>query len=105
MDFENLTVQQTVSSPGRDRMLSYDAGNKARLGNLTTIQLDKYDDAGLDAESSLSAEVTEEVTRLKANRALPPTTTINYGNSHVVVSETRYREDDVFAIWDRENSN
>ena len=104
MDFENLAVHQTVSSPGRDRMLSYNEGDKARLGNLTTIQLEKYDDAGLDAASSLSTEVTEEVNRLKAGGALPSTTTINYGNSHVVVSESRFREDDIFAVWDRDRN-
>ena len=100
MHFDNLAVHQTVSSHSSDRMLSYDEGNRARLGNLTTIQLDKYDDFGLGESSSLSADVTEEVNRLKANGVLPSTTVINYGNSHVVVSESRFREDDIFAIWD-----
>lgn len=101
MEFDNLDVHQTVSSHGSDRMLSYDEGNRARLGNLTTIQLDKYDDIGLDEPSSLSADVTEEVNRLKADGVLPSTTTISYGQSHVVVSESRFREDDIFAIWNR----
>mgnify|MGYP006964487192 CR=1 FL=1 len=105
MDYENLAVHQTVSSPGRKRMLSYDVENKARLGNLTAIQLDEYDNnenSGLDAAAPLSVEVTAEVKRLKADGVLPSTTTIDYGNSHVVVSESRFREDDIFAVWDRE---
>ena len=105
MDFENLAVHQTLPSPGRERLLSFDARDKSRLGDLPAIQLDKYNDndnAGLDAAAPLAEKVTKEVDRLRADGVLPSTTTINYGNSHVVVSESRFREDDIFAVWDRD---
>ena len=105
--FHDLPVQYKGKAPSQAyvRFMVYKDSDAERLGGLTAIRVEDYtgrENAGLDAAAPISQKVTAEVNQLIQDGKLPSTAKVNYGNSHVTVSETSYGDDDIFAIWDEQ---
>ena len=102
MDFADLPIQQSSSTPHSAyiRRVRYNKSDVNRLGKLMSISLDEFPlDSNLEG-SDLHKVIQDTVEALKKEGKLPETAGVDAGNSHIVVFESDYTADDIFAIED-----
>lgn len=96
--FWHLPIQHTTAHGISLRHMAYDPS--VELGGLPQVEFPGEEGKGLGKASAIAAQVAGIVDGLKADGTLPPTTRVDAGSSHIVVYESRYGHDDIFAIFD-----